>query len=266
MLTHQTEEKLHDLKLEGMLLAFQEQMADSSKMSHLSFEERFGFVVDRQWLLRQEKQATRRLKSARLRHRACVEDVDYRHPRGLDRGQFLDLATCRWVRARRNLIITGATGLGKSWLACALADKACRDGLTSAYYRVPRLVQQLSFARADGSFFKMLAGLAKTDLLILDDWAIGRLEGQAQQDMLEVIDDRAGIRSTIMLSQVATNKWHDTIGDPLVADAILDRVLGAATKIKLKGESMRKEPSDEDPTADPKPIDNVTVTNKKGPR
>jgi DNA replication protein DnaC len=245
MLTHQTQEKLHDLKLEGMLLAFQEQM-ESTSMSHLSFEERFAFLVDRQWLLRQEKQTTRRLKAAKLRHQACVEDVNYRHPRGLDRGIFLDLASCRWVRAHRNLIITGPTGIGKSWLACALADKACRDGLTAAYYRLPRLVQQLAFARADGSFFKMLSGLAKTDLLLLDDWAIARLEGQAQQDILEVIDDRAGIRSTLMLSQVPTNKWHDTIGDPTVADAILDRVLGAATKIKLTGKSMRKEETSPD--------------------
>jgi len=242
MLIHQTQEKLHSLKLEGMLLALQEQM-DSGNVSNLAFEERLGLLVDREWLSRQDRQAARRLKVAKLRHQACVEDVDFRHPRGLDRGVFMDLATLRWVRAHRNLIMTGPTGIGKTWLACALANKACREGLSAAYFRVPRLIQELILARADGSYFKLLARLAKTDLLLLDDWAIARLDGQAQQDVLEVIDDRAGLRSTLLLSQAPTNKWHDNIGDPTVADAILDRVLGTATRLTLMGKTMRKEPT-----------------------
>jgi len=216
-----------------------EQTQDAS-IAELSFDERHAMVVDREHLVRLERRTTRRLQRAKLKQPACVEDVNYRHPRGLDRKVFTELATCRWINAKRNVIITGATGLGKTWLACALANKACREGFTTLYARVPRLVDELSAARADGTYLKFLARLERIDMLLLDDWAITPLDRQAQQDLLEVIDDRAGQRSTLVTSQMPVSKWHDTLGDPTVADAILDRILGTATKIQLKtGPSMR---------------------------
>jgi DNA replication protein DnaC len=241
MLTQQTIEKLGKLKLHGMIQSFQEQL-DSCEMGSLSFEERLGLLVDREWDARQGRSLTRRLQMARLKVAACVEDIDYRHPRGLNKGQILDLTSCRWIAARRNLIFTGATGTGKTWLACAFGNKACRESFSTAYHRVPRLLEELSVAKADGTYLKVLGSIARTDLLILDDWGLVALSGTAQHNLLEVIDDRAGVRSTILTSQLPIEKWHDTIGDPSVADAILDRILGSATHIPLKGESMRKPP------------------------
>jgi DNA replication protein DnaC len=238
MLIHQTLEKLHSLRLEGMLKAFQEQM-DTGNAAHLSFEERFGLLVDRETDRRDERRVTRRLKAANLRHAACVEDVNYRHPRGLDKGVFQDLASCRWIHARRNVIITGPTGIGKTWLASALGDKACREGLTVLQERIPRLTHELALARADGSYFKLLARLQKLDLLVLEDWGLSTIDVRAQQDLLEVIDDRTGRRSTLVTSQLPIKKWHDTIGDPTVADALLDRLLSSATRLALSGETLR---------------------------
>jgi len=151
-----------------------------------------------------------------------------------------DLISCRFVSARHNVIITGATGLGKTWLACALGEKACREGLVAHYARIPRLINELSIARADGSYLRLLGKLAKADLLVLDDWGLSPLEGQAQHDLLEIVDDRAGIRSTLVTSQLPVSKWHDMVADPSVADALLDRLVGTAVQIHLKGESMRK--------------------------
>jgi DNA replication protein DnaC len=238
MLVHQTLEKLHNLKLEGMLKAFQEQM-ESANASHLSFEDRFGLLVDREFDRREEGRVARRLKAANLRHQAYVEDVNYRHTRGLDKGVFQDLATCRWIRAGRNVIITGPTGIGKTWLSSALGDKACREGLTVLQERVSRLAHELALARADGSYLKLLGRLAKLDLIVLEDWGLSTLDSHAQQDLLEVVDDRAGRRSTLITSQLPVKKWHDTIGDPTVADALLDRLLSGATRLALSGESMR---------------------------
>ncbi|NDD31191.1 MAG: AAA family ATPase [Proteobacteria bacterium] len=232
-------DKLVQMRLRGMATALQEQ-ADSGASSTLSFEERLALIVDREWLTRQERSMNRRVKLAKLRTEAYIEDIDYRHPRGLDRGVMQDLITSRWVHARRNVIITGATGLGKTWLANALSHKACRDGFSVAYKRVPRLVEELNLARADGTYLKLLAGLARTDLLVLDDWGLAPLTGQTQHSVLEIIDDRAGLRSTLLTSQLPVENWHDTIGDPSVADALLDRVLSASTIMQLKGESMRK--------------------------
>jgi DNA replication protein DnaC len=243
MLFNQTLEKLHSLRLHGMVRALQEQV-EQGTASGLSFEERLGLVVDREYLLRDEKRITTRLKKAKLKQVVCVEDIDYRHHRGLDKGTMLDLCSCRWIHAKRNLIITGATGLGKTWLACALANKACREGFTSTYRRVPRLVHELAVARADGSYLKLLAQIARTDLVVLDDWGLAPLEGPAQHDILELIDDRAGLRSTLITSQLPVARWHDTIGDPSIADALLDRVLATSTTIDLKGESLRKERKD----------------------
>jgi DNA replication protein DnaC len=238
MLTQQTVEKLGHLKLHGMAQVLQEQL-ERGDVGSLSFEERLGLMVDREWTDRQNRSLTRRLQLAKLKVAACVEDINYRHPRGIDKGQVQDLSSCRWIAAHRNLIVTGATGLGKTWLACAFGNKACRESFTTVYYRVPRLVEELSVAKADGTYLKTLAAIARTDVLILDDWGLLTLNGAAQHNILEVIDDRAGTRSTIVTSQLPIAKWHDTIGDPSVADAMLDRLLGTSTHIPLAGETMR---------------------------
>jgi DNA replication protein DnaC len=239
MLHQQTLDKLYQMKLRGMAHALQEQL-EQGDTAGLSFEDRIGLLVDREWSVRQDRSLTRRLQLAKLKHaNACVEDINYRHPRGLDKGQVQDLATCRWVAARRNMIITGATGLGKTWLACAFGNRACRDGFSTLYTRVPRLVEELAVARADGSYLKMLTALARTDLLILDDWGLAPLDGSAQHSLLEVIDDRTTTRSTIVTSQLPVEKWHGTIGDPSVADALLDRLVTSSTLLPMKGKTMR---------------------------
>jgi DNA replication protein DnaC len=240
MLNEQTRDKLYQMKLYGLATAFNEYLEQVDK-GDLSFEERFGMMTDREWQTRQERQLGRRLKSAKLREAACVEDINYRHPRQLDRSLMQRLTTCDWVRSHQNIVITGATGLGKTWLACALANKACREGFSAYQARVTRLLEQLRIAHADGSYMKELSRLAKTDVLILDDWGIAPLNDAGRRDILEVIHDRHGVRSTIVTSQVPVKKWHDTIGDPTIADAIMDRLVHRAHRIDLKGQSMRKE-------------------------
>lgn len=239
MLTQQTIEKLYDLRLVAMAHAFSEQLEQTEHAS-LSFDDRFGLLVDRQWMNRQEQRLTRRLNKAKLKQTSCVEDIDYRHPRNLDKQVMLELITCRWIQNKHNIIITGATGLGKSWLSCALADRACRNGYTAIYKQAQRLTFELTLARADGTYLKLLSQLSKIDVLILDDWGLARLDGQSQHDLFDVIDDRVGTRSTVVTSQIPVKKWHGTVGDPSVADALLDRLVHSATKIHLKGESMRK--------------------------
>ena len=242
MTNEQTIEKLYDLKLGAMAEAFRE-MLSRPDQGQLSFAERLGLLVDHEWMRREENRLTRRLKAARLKVPANVEDVDLRTPRGLDRQVFLSLLSGDYLRQHHNLIISGATGVGKTYLGCALADKACRDGFAARYYRLPRLCFELALARADGSYLKLLSQLAKADLLILDDWGIAPLEGQAQHDLLEVIDDRAQSHSTLVASQVPPSEWHQLFADPTVADAVLDRLLHNAVRIDLKGGSMRKKTS-----------------------
>jgi len=200
---------------------------------------RFGLMLDREWTERQERKLKYRLGSAKLREQACMEDIDYRHPRGLDRSVMQRLATCAWVGHHENVVVTGPTGVGKTWLACALTNKACREGHSARYVRVPRLLQDLFIARSDGSYGKELAKLAKVEILLLDDLGLAPLTELERRDLLEVLEDRCGRRSTIVTSQLPVKQWHDTIGDPTIADAILDRVLRSAHRIELKGKSLR---------------------------
>jgi DNA replication protein DnaC len=239
MLHHPTLEKLQTLRLMGMYKALIEQM-NMPESQTLGFEERLGLLADRELTERQDRRLKTRLRQAKLKHNACVEDLDYRAPRGLDKALMLELATCRWVHEGLNLIINGPTGVGKTWIACALAQKACREGYTALYLRLPRLLEELSLAHGDGRFSKLMAGFAKTDLIVLDDWGLAKFTAEQRRDLLELLDDRHGNRSTLVTSQVPVDHWHEVIGDPTLGDAILDRLVHNAYRINLKGESMRK--------------------------
>ena len=239
MLTYPTRDKLLALKLGGMVSALDDQDAVSASGS-LSFEERLGLIVDREVTARQNKSLTRRLAAANLRQQACLENINFRLERDLIKNQILSLASCDWIRRHENCIFTGATGLGKSYLACAFGQKACREEMSVIYHRVPRLFGELVEARADGTYNRKLNAIAKCDLLILDEWGQAPFTDGQRRDMLEIVDDRYGMRSTIITTQVPTDKWHDIIGDPTIADAILDRLVHNAHKIPLKGESVRK--------------------------
>jgi len=246
MLQNPTLDKLQALHLRGMLRALQEQ-AQMPECAQLSFEERLGLLVDREVAERDNQRLARRLKQAQLRQEAVVEDIDFRHPRGLDRSLLLSLASCQWVRQRNNCLLTGPTGTGKTYLACALAQKACREGCSVQYARMSRLLAQLSAAKAEGTFVKRLSALARTDLLVLDDWGITPLSAENRRDLLEVLDDRYELRSTLVTSQLPLEHWHEALGDPTLADAILDRLVHNAHKIALFGESLRKTRASEAP-------------------
>ncbi len=240
MLIHPTLDKLHVLRLTGMARALEEQLA-MADIESLSTEERLGLMVDRELTERDARRLKSRLQKAKLRHPdACVEDVDYRHPRRLERSVFTKLATSQWLREHLTVLITGPTGIGKSWLACALANKACRDGFSALYTRLPRFFRELTRAKGDGSYPKLLASLAKTELLVLDDLGAGKLNDEHRHDLLEILEDRYAVRSTLVTSQYPVDHWHDVIADPTLADAILDRLVHNAYKLSLNGKSMRK--------------------------
>ncbi len=239
MLTNHTLDQLRALKLTGMADAFAQQL-EQPATHELSFGERLALLVDREITHRENRRLTRLLQLAHLKQPASIEDIDYKHKRGLDRSQVAQLATCDWVRAHHNLHITGPTGCGKSWLACALGNQACRQGLSVRYERSSRLLESLRIARGDGSYAKRLIQLAKTDLLILDDFGLKPLAQQERHDLLEVIEDRHGAHSTLITSQLPVSSWHEYLGDPTLADALLDRLLSHAHRLELKGESMRQ--------------------------
>ena len=239
MLNHPTLERLHALQLRGMARAFEEQM-QMPDLGELSFAERLGLLVDREAADRESRRLARRLKEARLRLEAAVEDLDFRIPRGLDKRLVLSLASCGWIDQHLNVLITGPTGVGKSYLACALAHKACRDGYTVLYHRLSRLLGELALARGDGRYPQLLARLGKARLLVLDDWGLEPLTDTHRRDLLEILEDRYDRRSTLVTSQLAVKHWHDALGDPTLADAILDRLVHNAHRIELRGESMRK--------------------------
>jgi len=239
MLYHPTLDKLRSLKFSGMSRALEEQM-QSTDITQLSFEERLGLLVDREMTERDSRRLTNRLRQAKLKQAACLEDINYQESRGLDKTLLLKLSDCQWIKKSINILITGPTGVGKSWIACALAQKACREGYTAWYQRLPRLLQALPLARGDGSYTKLLARLAKTDVLILDDWGLEKLMIGQPRDLLEILEDRYGSRSTIVTSQLPIDQWHGNIGDKTLADAIMDRLIHNAYRINLKGESMRK--------------------------
>ena len=240
MLNHPTHERLLALGLPGMAKAFQDQRA-SPDLAVLSFEERVGIMADREAAERDTKRLTARLKFAALRQDACVEDIDLRTPRGLDRALLARLVAGDWIDRHQNLLICGPTGIGKSWLGCALGHKACRDGRSVLYHRVPRLFEALALARGDGRHARMLKGIARIDLLILDDWGLSVLNHNQRIELLEILEDRSGRGSTLVTSQVPVEQWHEVIGDnPTLGDAILDRLIHNAHRIAMTGESMRK--------------------------
>ena len=239
MLTNPTLDKLQRLRLTGMYDAYREQI-ESSRYDALDFDQRFALLLDRQEAEQDSRRLQTRLKKAALRQNACVEDIDYRKSRGLNKTAMHALAECRWLRSHENCIITGPTGAGKSYLACALGNQACRRGFTVRYFRAPRLFQELAVARGTGRYDRVLRSLLRTDLLIIDDWATALLTDEERRDLFEIAEDRYDRRSTLIAAQLPIEHWHDTIGDPTLADAILDRLIHNAHTIALKGESMRK--------------------------
>jgi len=234
-------QKLHQLRLSALASAWAEQQKDP-EVNKLSFDERLGMLVDAEHLARENARVARCLRDAKLRmSTACVEDIDYSPKRELDKSVVRQLAGCRWVAEHQNVLITGATGTGKTYVACALAQQACRKGHRAIYRRMPRLFEELTLAHADGSYPRLLARIAKVEVLVLDDWGLAPLNERERRDLLEIVDDRHGNGSTIITSQLDSKLWHDQLGDPTIADAVCDRLLHNAHRLMLKGPSRRKE-------------------------
>ena len=239
MLIHPTIDKLNSMRLAGMAKGLRAQL-ENPEIHNLPFEDRLALIVDMEYMERENRQLASRLKGAQLRQNAVIEDLDTSAARGIDRALLASLSTCQWVKQRHNLLITGATGVGKTWLACALSHIACRRGIKAVYHRLPTLMQDLDLARHDGRYKKIMREIAKAELLVLDDWGIAPMSPEQLRDLLEMIDERYQKGSTLITSQYPVASWHGAVNDPTMADAILDRVLHNAYKVELKGESMRK--------------------------
>lgn len=240
MLNNQTLNSLRTLKLIGMADALGQQLTQPATHDDLSFDERIALLVDREVTYRNNVKTNRLIKTAKLKQRALPEDIDYKHPRDLKKSQLADLLSCQWIQQHNNVLLTGLTGCGKTWLACALGMQACRQGLSVRYFRSARLFADLSIAHGDGRYLRLIKQLAKVDLLILDDWGLEKLNLVQRNDLLEIMEDRHGSKSTLIAGQIPVNQWHKAIGDATLADAILDRLVHNAHKVNLKGESMRK--------------------------
>jgi DNA replication protein DnaC len=239
MMLHPTLDKLTTLRLPGMKSAFSDQL-QLPEMEALNFDDRFGLIVDREATYRDNKKLQLRLRNSKLRHNAAIEDIDYQHPRQLDKTLMLTLTTSQWIAQHHNVFITGKTGLGKSWLGCALAQKACRDGYSARYTSSQKLFRELTLGRADGRYGKILREFAKVDCLVIDDFGIAPLTEENQRDLLEILEDRYGVHSTLLTSQYKQDNWHGLMSNPTLADAIMDRLVHNAYKLNLDGESMRK--------------------------
>lgn len=240
MLVEPTLQQLYKMRLNGMAEAFLQQRQDPA-MEELSFQERFGLLVESQWVWKESRALTRRLSLAKLKQPACMEDINYRHPRGLDAARWKGAVhESAWVRRKLNIVLTGPTGIGKSYLSCALLHQACRDGFSALYTRAPQLFRQLRAARAEGTVEKLLKKLGRVHALAVDDFALAPMDEPARRDFLEICDDRYLVHSTILSSQLPTDQWHEPIGDPSVADSILDRMVHVAHRFEFSGESLRK--------------------------
>lgn len=239
MLTHPIIEKMRQLRFTGMAKAFEEQLQNEASHA-LHFEERLGLLVEREMALRESRRLQTRLTKAKFKQSACMEDIDYSAPRKLDKSLLLKLAECQWIRAHNNVLIIGATGTGKTYMACALAHKACLEGFSVRYHRMSRLLPEFVTSKSDGRYNKLMNDLIRTDVLILDDWGIMELNDENRRDLLEILDDRHGKLSTIVTSQLPLKLWYESIGDKTLADAIMDRLVHNAYRLEIFGESMRK--------------------------
>jgi DNA replication protein DnaC len=239
MLINQTSTKLQEMRLLGMAKAFDEQLA-MPDIAHMSFEDRFGLIVDREDSERRNRRFQSRIKRAKPKESACIEDIEFSPLRGLSKSTMLSFSSCDWVRSNQNIIISGPTGVGKTYIACALLHSACKAGYTARYIRVPRMIRSMATAKLDGSYDKFMAELARTDVVLFDDFGLSKMGAEDSRDLLEIMEDRYAVRSSLITSQLEPEKWYELIGDPTIADALLDRIVHRSHKLKLGGQSMRK--------------------------